>query len=47
MILNWEKKPVFNIMPAEGNINVIPSKRNFKLNFVGVRNQNLKLIINK
>ena len=46
MSLNWCEKPIFNIMPAEGNINVIPSKRNFKLNFVGVRNQNLKLIIN-
>ena len=46
MILNWTEKPIFNIMPAQGNVNVIPEKRNLKLNFVGIKNQKLKLSIN-
>ncbi len=46
MILSWGKKPMFNIMPAQGNVNVIPSKRNLKLNFVGIKKQKLKLSIN-
>ena len=44
MDLNWEKK-TFTISPAEGKLELVPSKRTIKVQFFGVKDSDVKVTI--
>ena len=44
MDLNWEKK-CFTISPAEGKLELVPSKRTVKVQFFGVKDSDVKVTI--
>ncbi|MEF2966373.1 TIM-barrel domain-containing protein [Paenibacillus sp. M1] len=45
MVLHWAETAFFTVMPARGNIAVVPERRNWKLSFVGFANVDVAVTV--